>query len=219
MTKVTYLAHACFTLENEQGKVLLFDPYNAATGYTVHPTAADVVLVSHGHGDHNNLDMISTPYTLVNTAGITEAEGFKIEGIPTKHDEVNGAKRGDNLVFVVETDGLRVCHLGDLGHHLCEEQLKQIGKVDVLMVPVGGTYTVDAAMAATVCDDIGARIVIPMHYHAQDNAYPIETVEPFVALMQDREYSIRRLHAYTREYEPGNLPRHATVGVYEHKNH
>ena len=79
--------------------------------------------------------------------------------------------------------------------------------------------SVDAAMAATVCDDIGARIVIPMHYHAQDNAYPIETVEPFVALMQDREYSIRRLHAYTREYEPGNLPRHATVGVYEHKNH
>ena len=171
---ITWLGHACFRLEQE-GYSLIIDPYDAVEGYPDICTEANAVYCSHGHHDHNH------------TAGVTllpdREDPFMVTEVPSFHDEEGGALRGSKTIRVFEAGGVRGCHLGDLGHRLSAEQVSAIGAVDVLMVPVGGVYTVGAEEAKAVVRQINPRCAVPMHYrHAPHGLANVGSVEQFLEL-------------------------------------
>lgn len=188
---VTWCGQACFVLESGGFRVVI-DPIPATMGYPPLQVSADLVLVSHEHFDHNNVAAVSgKPVVLRGLAAggggwatIDRQVGpVHVRSVPTYHDDTRGAQRGRNTVFVLEWNGLRLVHLGDLGHRLDEEAVQSIGRVDVLFVPVGGFYTIDAAGATAVVQQLGPAVVIPMHYRtpATGDRLPIAPADAFVA--------------------------------------
>ena len=172
---ITWYGHACFALESSCGSIV-FDPYGPGTvpGWTLPALTADKVICSHGHRDHNYSKGVA-PTGGAFTGGILQ--------IPTFHDDKRGALRGENTITLVEAEGLRVVHMGDVGCPLTPEQIAALGRVDVLMIPVGGHYTVDAAQAWEITQALGPSIVIPMHYRGRGFGYDvIGPVEPFLKL-------------------------------------
>ena len=172
---ITWCGHACFLLESSCGSVV-FDPYapGKVPGWKLPALTADKVVCSHGHADHNWADGVK-PTGKAFTGRLTQ--------IPSFHDDRRGALRGENLITLVEAEGLRVVHMGDIGCALTAEQIDALGRVDVLMIPVGGHYTVDAAQAWEITQALGPSIVIPMHYRGRGFGYDvIGPVEPFLKL-------------------------------------
>lgn len=181
---ILHHGHSEFLLETENGFRILTDPFDAHVGYPMRKVSCDAVTVSHGHGDHCFVEKAEGSIVIADEDGVTHlASDVTALGIPCFHDECLGAKRGKNLIFVIEADGLRIAHLGDLG--AWDEQLvRQLGHIDILLIPVGGYYTIDAASAAALCSQLSPRIVIPMHYKTQVNAdWPIAPLEDFLHLM------------------------------------
>jgi len=166
--KVSWLGHACFEIVDSRGTRIVIDPFDDTVGYEVPRVEADVVLVSHEHHDHNNVKAIRGDPEVVRGPGKHLAAGIEFRGVPTFHDEEKGKLRGRNTVFCFVVDGLRVCHLGDLGHLLGEDDLRSVGEVDVLMIPVGGVYTIDADGAKRVIEQIRPRLVFPMHFRSEE---------------------------------------------------
>jgi len=169
---IQWLGHSCFKLTSKiRGNsevIVVTDPYENSVGLRFPKTSADVVTTSHDHFDHNNFAPIKgnideQPF-VIKDAGEYETKGVFVRSIPSWHDKKQGAERGANLIFVINVEGVRVCHLGDLGHALTEEQIETIGDIDILLVPVGGKYTIDAKEAIEVVKQIEPRIVVPMHY-------------------------------------------------------
>lgn len=144
--------------------VVVTDPYDEKTAKYPRDVEADIVTVSHDHADHNAVAKVSGSPFVVNGPGEYEVKGVSVIGIPVWHDDKKGAERGANTVYVIEMEGLRICHLGDLGHKLEQGSLDEIGSVDIVMIPVGGKYTIDAKVACEVAKQIDPWIVIPMHY-------------------------------------------------------
>ena len=181
---ITCIGHAKFLIELENGMRIVTDPYDATCGYPVTGTCADVVLVSHGHHDHNAVETISGVQRVIDAAGSYDlGEGVTVLAVEADHDDAGGSKRGKNLLFRIEAEGLRVMHMGDLGHVPTQEQLATLGSADVLMIPVGGFFTIDAPTAVRVAELLKARIVLPMHYKTSANAdWPIAGVEAYTAL-------------------------------------
>ena len=179
----TCIGHAKFLIELEGGMRIVTDPYDATCGYPVEPMTADTVLVSHGHHDHNAVDTISGYTQVIDAPGeYTLAPDVKVTAVSACHDDQGGAQRGKNLLFLIEAEGLRAAHLGDLGHVLTAEQAKALAPVDVVMIPVGGHFTIDATTACEVAGQLRARVVLPMHYKTKVNAgWPIKGVEEFLA--------------------------------------
>ena len=173
--KLTWYGHSCFLLESAEGTVV-FDPYAPDTvpGLALPELYADLVVCSHMHSDH------------FYPQGVTlsgRRPSFGIQQMDTFHDGEKGALRGDNTVTVIEADGLRTAHFGDLGHLLAPEQIAELGRIDVMLVPVGGFYTIDAGQAKAVVDQLKPRVVVPMHYRGKDFGYEvIGPVEDFLAL-------------------------------------
>lgn len=164
--KLSWYGHSCFMLETSAGNII-FDPYAPGSVPGVElPVGleAELVLCSHAHNDHSWADGIKLSGKGC-TAVIRRVESF--------HDKTRGIQRGKNLISVVETEGKRIVHLGDLGHKLNEKQLEEIGTPDVLLIPVGGFFTINAAEASEIADILGARTVIPMHYRGEGFGYPI----------------------------------------------
>ncbi|MFD2330850.1 MBL fold metallo-hydrolase [Cohnella sp. GCM10020058] len=164
--KIKWYGHSSFLLTSDEGTKILIDPYYKFLGYRMPvPVESDIVVVTHNHGDHNKVKAASGEYLLVNEPREYSRGDVSISGFKTFHDKVNGRKRGPNIVFRFKIDGLTICHCGDLGHLLSEEQVKEIGKADVLIVPVGGKKkTLDGPEAAQVMRQLQATIAIPMHY-------------------------------------------------------
>ncbi len=180
--KLTWYGHSCFMMESRAGRVV-FDPYadGSVPGLTLPRLTADLVLCSHGHADHAGEDKV----TLTG-----EQTDYTVETLCCWHDDVGGKKRGENLIRIVSGGGARVCHLGDVGHMLSKGQIKAIGHVDALLIPVGGFYTIDAAAARELADAIDAQLVIPMHYRGEGFGFDeLDTVEPFAALSKNVEYA------------------------------
>jgi L-ascorbate metabolism protein UlaG (beta-lactamase superfamily) len=159
-----WFGQSCFLMTSQAGTRVLMDPFGKGLGYKVPQLQADIVTTSHDHFDHNNIAAVKGNFFHIDTRGIYSHKDIGINGILTNHDKVQGASRGSNVVFTFSVDGLCVCHCGDLGHVLTAEQVKGIGKVDVLMVPVGGTFTINAAEALEVRSQLNPSITIPMHY-------------------------------------------------------
>lgn len=176
--QIKWLGHACFLIAGEGARVVT-DPFNEEVGYPLPAVEADVVTVSHEHFDHNYVRAVKGRPQVVREPGEHTAGAVRIKGIPTFHDGSEGALRGNNTVFVIEMDGLRVCHLGDLGHMLDAGQLKELGPVDVLLVPVGGMFTVDANAAARLVADIKPAVAVPMHYATAAIKLPLAPVQDF----------------------------------------
>lgn len=172
--KLTWLGHACFAVEQD-GYRIVIDPYTEVVGHADVRTEAHEVLCSHQHFDHNAVEGVAL---------LPERESpFAIRTVETCHDDQGGALRGGNTIHILTAGGVTVAHLGDLGHRLTEEQLAAIGAVDGVLVPIGGTYTVDAAGAKAVCDAIGPKWVVPMHYRHGEYGFPVLlSVEEFAAL-------------------------------------
>lgn len=192
--RITWLGHACFMLESG-GFRLITDPYRDVPGYGELCQSAHAIYCSHGHFDHAATERVSRLPPAPSPFAVTE--------IATFHDEVRGAKRGENTVRVFESEGLRVAHLGDLGHPLSRSQLAALGQIDVLLLPVGGVYTVDPREAREVADTIGARLVVPMHYRRGALGFEnLAEVEEFLALYPAA--MVRRLDA--DPFDPADFP-------------
>ncbi|WP_336785878.1 MBL fold metallo-hydrolase [Paenibacillus sp. MMO-177] len=163
--QIKWYGHSSFLLTSDAGTRILIDPYFKFLGYRMPvPVESDIVVVTHNHGDHNKVKAASGDYLLVNEPKAYSRGDVSISGFKTFHDKVNGKKRGPNIIFRFRMDGLTICHCGDLGHLLTEEQVNAIGKVDVLIVPVGGRATLDGTEAAQVMRQLQATVAIPMHY-------------------------------------------------------
>ncbi|NCN24044.1 MAG: MBL fold metallo-hydrolase [Candidatus Pacebacteria bacterium CG10_big_fil_rev_8_21_14_0_10_42_12] len=169
---LTFHGHSCFKLKGADGTVVT-DPFHEYIGYPLPSMSADIVTVSHDHKDHASSDKIrgtarrKNPF-IVDKSGEYEVCGISVFGVPSFHDDSKGAERGPNVIFTILIDGLRVCHLGDLGHELSQTQIEAIGSVDILLCPVGGTFTLDPKTAVKVIRAIEPSITIPMHYNTPD---------------------------------------------------
>jgi len=177
--KLTWYGHACFLIEG-QGVKVLTDPFDRSVGYPVCQVEPDIVTVSHEHYDHNAVDTVKGNPVVVRGAGEHQPLGIRIRGIATYHDKSGGRERGNNTVFVMEIEGVKVAHLGDVGHVLTAEQVREIGSVDVLLLPVGGTYTIDAQDAVEVVEQLAPKIVVPMHFKTPPCRINIAPVEGFL---------------------------------------
>jgi L-ascorbate metabolism protein UlaG (beta-lactamase superfamily) len=160
----TWIGHSCYLLTTQNGIRILIDPYDESIGYPKHDLQADIVCTSHDHFDHNHLNMVQGEYILIKEAGITSHDGIRIQAILTNHDDCGGAKRGKNLVFLIEADGIRVAHLGDLGEVPEEPVREALTPLNVLLAPVGGTYTIGPKEARQIANAIKTRVLVPMHY-------------------------------------------------------
>jgi L-ascorbate metabolism protein UlaG (beta-lactamase superfamily) len=178
--KIKYLAHASFLITSDKGTRILTDPYETSGGlkHGAIKETADIVTVSHEHGDHNNVAAVEGKPRVVKTSEVVK--GINIKAVETAHDDKGGSQRGKNRIFCFNIDGINICHAGDLGHELSADQVKAIGKVDVLMIPVGGFFTIDAATAGKVCNQLKPRVIIPMHFKTAKIDFPISGVEPFL---------------------------------------
>jgi len=177
--RIKWLGHACFLLEYADGTRVVTDPFGDI-GYPSPAVRADFVTVSHGHFDHNAVAVVQGSPQVVDRPGETAAAGLKFTGVSTFHDSHGGKDRGPNIVFCIEGDGLRVCHLGDLGHIPDAGQVSSIGQVDILLLPVGGHFTIDADAAKATAELLDPGIIIPMHYKTPAIDFPIETADRFL---------------------------------------
>jgi L-ascorbate metabolism protein UlaG (beta-lactamase superfamily) len=189
--KIRWYGHSCFLITWPNGIKILIDPFSDKLGYDmpVPSPKPDIVLVSHEHYDHNYVEMAKGEPQVIR--GLKEdgepnpvstfVEGVKIRVVGTYHDENMGIQRGRNAVFIMESGGATIAHLGDLGHVLTEDQVKEIGPVDILMIPVGGTYTIDAKKAEKVVELLKPKVIMPMHFKTDKISMPIAGVEPFLA--------------------------------------
>ncbi len=183
--KLTYLGHSTFLLENAAGKRLVTDPVDKGSGYDLHQVRADVVTVSHHHFDHDALDQVSGDPAVIDKLGAHESDGFAVTGYAAFHDEVQGAKRGPNTLYKIEADGKTVVHLGDLGHDLSDATVRALSGADALLIPVGGTFTIDAKQAAALAKRLNAKRVIPMHFKTPQLTFEIAPLDPFLTAAED----------------------------------
>jgi L-ascorbate metabolism protein UlaG (beta-lactamase superfamily) len=183
--EIKWYGHSAFLLTTEKGVKIIMDPYEPGAfggGIMYGPITdkADICLVSHDHADHNYVAGLAGSPQVINTAGRHEVKGIAIEGIPSYHDATGGSERGKNIIFIIEADGMRVCHLGDLGHRLNDKEVKAIGQVDCLLIQVGGFYTIDPQEATAVADQLHPKVLIPMHWKTEKCGFPIEVVDQFI---------------------------------------
>ncbi|TET67816.1 MAG: lactamase [Dehalococcoidia bacterium] len=198
---INWLGHSCFRIRGRQAAVVT-DPYPPDLGYSLGKPTADIVTVSHQHPSHSYVQGVGGEPKLVTRPGEYEISGVLIIGIPTFHDAEGGGKRGKNTVYLMEIDGMTICHLGDLGHVLTAEQVEEIDDVDVLLLPVGGVSTINAPMAAEVIRQIEPKVVVPMHYKTPALNRELGTVEKFL-----KEMGIERMNSQPKlSLTPSSLP-------------
>lgn len=186
--KIEYLGHSCFRIESENGIKLVTDPYTKVGYELPKGVNAEIVTVSHGHFDHNYIRAIDGMTAIICEEGEYEINGVEIVGERCWHDPKEGALRGTNLIFKCNIDGITVCHFGDLGEEYSSKIAQILADTDVWLIPVGGTYTIDADEAKTYIEKLKPKAVIPMHYRPQDGALDIAPIEMFLQKMG--QYSV-----------------------------
>lgn len=211
--RIEWLGHACFYIETKEGLRIITDPYDPALGYAPIPYEADIVLVSHDHFDHNYIEGVKGNPHVVMTPELRNVKGVTVSGVELFHDKSGGKDRGKNIAFIIDADGLRLVHMGDLGHVPSPLQLASFGKVDILFIPVGGFYTIDGAEAKRVVAELSPKIAIPMHFKTPVLNFPISGVEPFISGLSNVEVLDRswfEVDAYT-------LPKETKVMVLQYR--
>ncbi|HPG92196.1 MAG TPA: MBL fold metallo-hydrolase [Clostridia bacterium] len=181
---IKWLGHSCFLLTANSGKKILIDPFDGEI--SIPKTEADIVITSHNHWDHNAVNRAVNIKAHINQSGEYKYEDILFEEIPTFHDNFYGAKRGNNLVSVINIEGLRICHFGDLGENFSDNLVEKIGKIDIALICVGGTYTIDYITAHKFISALKPKITIPMHYRYKDWFSEVDSVDKFVSLWHNK---------------------------------
>jgi L-ascorbate metabolism protein UlaG (beta-lactamase superfamily) len=198
---INWLGHSCFRIKGRNVSIVT-DPYPPDLGYSLGKPSADIVTVSHPHPGHSYTHGVSGDPRLVRGPGEYEISGVLIIGIATFHDNDKGAKRGKNTIYLMDVDGVSVCHLGDLGHVLTADQVEQIEEADVLLLPVGGVSTINAAVAAEVVRQLEPKVVVPMHYRTDALNRGLATVDGFLKEMGQKEITSQPRLTLTRTTLP-----------------
>jgi len=210
--EIAWYGHACFRLR-DKGATVVTDPYDQSIGYTLPKIRADIVTVSHNHADHNYVSGIKNAPKVVDGPGEYEIKGVFITGIATFHDRKKGAQRGRNTVFLLEFNGLTICHLGDLGHVPTQAQVEALSDIDVLLIPVGGVSTIGAPQAAEVISLLEPKIVIPMHYKTKALTLKLASVNRFL-----QEMGLKKLAAQeSLKVTTSTLPEETQIVLLDHK--
>jgi L-ascorbate metabolism protein UlaG (beta-lactamase superfamily) len=212
--KIKWLGHASFLITSEDGLRVITDPYSVGGGisYGKIQESADIVTVSHRHGDHSNVAAVKGKPEILNTPGKKSVRGIDFQGITSYHDDSGGRHRGENIIFCFTLDGTKVCHLGDLGHQLSNSQISEIDKVDILLIPIGGHFTIDASGAGMICSRLNPGVVIPMHYRTARCEYPIAGVEDFIK----GKKNVRQLDSAEVEFKRDQLSSETEIVVLKH---
>ncbi|MGC8863355.1 MAG: MBL fold metallo-hydrolase [Armatimonadota bacterium] len=183
--KIQFLGHSSFLITTSSGTRILTDPYDPSgyagqLNYAAFTEPVDIVTVSHDHADHAGQQLVQGSPVIIRGGGKFAAADAEFLGVGTFHDDAQGSRRGRNTVFVISADGLRIAHMGDLGHVLSADQAAEIGDVHIALIPVGGFFTIDAAQAEKVAQQLDANVVIPMHFRTEKCAFPIAAVDEFI---------------------------------------
>jgi L-ascorbate metabolism protein UlaG (beta-lactamase superfamily) len=215
--KIKWYGHAAFLITSDQGTKIILDPYESGAyggqlAYGRIKDEVDIALTSHDHADHNDTKSLPGSPQIVKGSGSKTVKGILIKGISTYHDPSKGSERGTNTIFNLQIDGLQVCHLGDLGHILSEQEIKDIGAVDILLIPVGGYFTIDAKEATRVVDQIKPKVVIPMHFKTEKCGFPIAPVEDFTK----GKSGLKRVGTSEVTFTRATLPQKMEIVVLEH---
>lgn len=199
---ITYLGHSSFRIKTKTA-VVIIDPFDPQmVGLKFPSQEADIVTISHDHKDHNALEKITGVKKVISGPGEYEIMGVSIMGYKTFHDKANGAERGKNTIYVYEADGLRLCHLGDLGHAMSEDLINEIGDIDVLMVPVGGEFTIGPKEASELVGKIEPFFVIPMHYGETNlNQAEFAKLEPVETFLKESALPTEQMDKFTIKKE------------------
>lgn len=200
--EINYLGHSSFKIKTKTATIIT-DPFDSSmVGLKYAQNEADIVTVSHDHADHNFVSKVGGAKRIITSPGEYEISGVSILGYRSFHDDKKGEERGKNVVFVFEAEGLSVVHLGDLGHGLDADLIDEIGDVDVLLVPVGGTYTIGPKEAAEIVNKIEPFFVIPMHYKADGMSPDLaEKLEPAETFLKESGLPVENLPKFTLKKE------------------
>ena len=182
--KLKYYGHACFTLRFASGTALAIDPFDESVTYAPCDESCDAALLSHDHFDHNHIQSLRGDFITIREAGSYEVRGVHITAVSSFHDKQGGALRGRNLIFRIEGEGLTIVHLGDLGHMPDDKQLRAISGADVLLLPIGGTYTIDTPEAEELIRLAQPKHAVAMHFRTPDYDFNTSTCEAFTRDMQ-----------------------------------
>lgn len=213
---ITYHGHSCFKIKSKRGTVVT-DPYGEYVGFSPSSLSADIVTVSHHHPDHDAVSKVGgtarrpKPF-VIDAAGEYEIGGISVFGVSSFHDDTKGAERGRNTIFTILVDNVRVCHLGDLGHEISDEMRESIGEIDILLVPVGGVYSLDPTQAIKAIRALEPSVVIPMHFktdmHKPELFGELKTVADFL-----KEYGVEVMPVDKLEHDELSLPEETEVVV------
>ena len=210
--KLKWLGHAAFLITADNGTSIITDPYGKYEGLNYEPISepADVVLISHQHGDHCGGKVSGNPIQ-IDKVGSTTVKEIEFKGVASYHDQSEGKERGNNIIFCFVIEGIRICHLGDLGHLLSNQQIQEIGEVDILMIPVGGFFTINAEEATQLCEQIKPKVIIPMHVSNNKCAFPIARVDDFL----QGKSNVEKVGGSETELAKAEMPKAAKVIVLE----
>lgn len=211
--EICWLGHSCFLLKDSYNTTVLTDPFDPSIGYSAYNVKADIVTMSHCHYDHCCTEFLEGSPKIIKTSGLFKINNISINVIPSYHDNFKGLKRGDNLICVFKIDNYSLCHLGDLGHFLDNKILDEIGRIDVLFIPVGGNFTIDGETAANLSKKISPKIIIPMHYKTQQVNIALDGIESFLLNMKNGE----RLNSNTLELKDNLLNYNNCVKILNYK--
>lgn len=214
---IQWLGHSSFLIVSGSGTKILTDPYTpgafgGAIGYKPIKISPDIVTVSHSHADHSCLEGLPDDFVVVSQPGTRNVKGIDFRGVESYHDTEQGALRGMNIMFAMNVDQIRVCHLGDLGHVPSGDEVYQLGEVDILMIPVGGCYTIGPADVDRTIERLNPKIVIPMHYRTDVVNLPIASVEDFTRGKEN----VRRLDTSEIEITKEQLPERREIIILQH---
>jgi L-ascorbate metabolism protein UlaG (beta-lactamase superfamily) len=209
--KIKWIGHSCFLITSDKGVKILTDPFKRDThlSYPRATESVDIVTVSHEHSDHNDVDSVVGRPAVLKGHVQKVMQDVVIRTMSSWHDEFKGKEKGANTVFFFNVDTVNICHLGDLGHQLSSAEIKTIGKVDVLLIPVGGLFTLDANAASMVYDDIKPRVAIPMHYKTDCCQWLKTTADDFAK----GKKHVKKLDTDEVEFSAGEMPETGEVWV------
>lgn len=198
--KLRFNGHACFTLTLDNGFTFVTDPFDASVGYARPADHADVVTISHAHHDHNDPSSLTGPKRILDTEGVWTLGGARVEAIPSFHDDAHGAKRGTNLLFKFQFGSETVVHLGDLGHMPDARQIAFLSGASLMLIPIGGFYTIDTEQALAIIREAKPKAVVPMHYKTPVIDFPIADETEFVNATGARRAHSRELTLPARDF-------------------
>lgn len=210
---IQYYGHSCFKIttksegKSNDGVVAFIDPFDKKIGLKPPQGRADVVFVSHTqHSDHNNIEALKDNPVVIDAPGEYSVKGINVTGIDSFHDDKEGAERGRNTIFVLDAEDIRICHLGDLGSDLDLKQLEKIGDIDILMIPVGGKYTIDFKLAAKISKKLSPAIIIPMHYKIKGTNIDVVDEKDFCGEMGNcPKEKVNKINLKKKDLEEKNM--------------